>query len=161
MRKFLLSLLPVVALMVFATSCDDDKDLPNVDISFSFDNARTDGGTVYVIQNDTLKLTGVTVTSRDQGKQAGLSAFPRFFLNDVPAPLFDINYSSPYSFNMVMDVPVSATPYALSMEANVFEVDKTIATAWCNIPIMVVATADDIPADAVNNTVKPETKIGD
>ena len=42
MKKFLLSLLPIVALMVFATSCDDDKDLPNVEISFTFDNARSD-----------------------------------------------------------------------------------------------------------------------
>lgn len=161
MKKFLLSLLPIVALMVFATSCDDDKDLPNVEISFTFDNARSDNGTVYVVQGDTLHLDGITVTSLDKGKEAGISAFPRFYLNGVPAPLFNISYTTPFSFDMEMDIPVSSEPYTLSMIANVFEVDKTIATAQCNIPIMVVATEEDIPDDAVNNTVKPDTKVSD
>ena len=47
------------------------------------------------------------------------------------------------------------------MIANVFQVDKTIATAQCNIPVMVVASEEDIPEDAVNNTVKPGTSVSD
>ena len=160
MKKFLLSLLPVAALLMFA-SCDDDNDLPNVDISFTFDNARTDNGTVYVVEGDTLHLDGITVTSLDQGKQAGISALPRFYLNGVPAPLFNISYTTPFAFDMEMDVPASEKPYTLSMIANVFQVDKTIATAQCNIPVMVVASEEDIPEDAVNNTVKPGTSVSD
>ena len=136
MKKFLLSLLPVAALLMFA-SCDDDNDLPNVDISFTFDNARTDNGTVYVVEGDTLHLGG------------------------IPAPLLNISYTTPFAFDMEMDVPASEKPYTLSMIANVFQVDKTIATAQCNIPVMVVASEEDIPEDAVNNTVKPGTSVSD
>lgn len=160
MKKLLLSLLPAAALLMFA-SCDNDNDLPNVDISFTFDNARTDNGTVYVVEGDTLHLAAITVTSLEQGKQAGISAFPRFFLNGVPAPLFNINYTTPFSFDMEMDVPASDKPYTLSMIANVFQVDKTIATARCYIPVMVVASEDDIPDNAVNNTIKPGTSVSD
>lgn len=157
MKRFLILLLPLVAIFALA-GCHDDKDLPDVSISFTFDNPSTDNGVVYVVQGQTLNLKGITIKSRS-GKAAGISAFPRFFFDGYPAPLTNIVYESPYAFDMTMDFPVSDKPYALTMYANVFEVDKSIAQAVCVVPVMIVASEEDIPEDAKNDYVPSEPEI--
>lgn len=57
MKKLFSLLLPLLALITVA-SCSDDKDLPDVDFGFQFENAvRGDDGKLYVVAGDTLKIT--------------------------------------------------------------------------------------------------------
>ena len=56
--KKLLFLLLALPLLGLAVSCDDDDNLPKVDITFSYTNGTVVGSQVYVVKPDTLYIDG-------------------------------------------------------------------------------------------------------
>ena len=67
MKKFpyLLLLLP----LGFLASCNSDDDLPDVDITVTFDNVVEGEDAIYVVKGDTLKIESITCKGNDN-KQA-------------------------------------------------------------------------------------------
>lgn len=69
MNKLLYLAFAALPLMA-VTSCNDDDDLPSVDITVNYENGVQVDGTVYAVMGDTLKITGVDVKPTRAGKQA-------------------------------------------------------------------------------------------
>ncbi|MDE5840997.1 MAG: hypothetical protein K2H49_08755, partial [Muribaculaceae bacterium] len=79
MKKLLYLLLVLPFTMMFS-SCSNDNDLPNVEITMSFDNAAVSDGTVYVVQDSVFSITGISTKALDSNQQAAI-ANVRYFWN--------------------------------------------------------------------------------
>ena len=71
MKKFMTLLLGLVALPLAMTSCDDDNDLPDVDVTVTFDNAtKAEDGSMYIVKGNPISVSSIEVTNREAGKKA-------------------------------------------------------------------------------------------
>lgn len=149
--KKLIYLLFALPLAFFATSCSDDDSLPNVNVTFTFDNAVVNDGIVYVNQADTLLISNIETKAVDSDK-AALIANVRYFWNYIPAP--GLTWSSfPIEIPM-QDMPLVEKGYnVLGMDATILETDKSMAYSYFKIPIATVADDDSFPGGAQPGTV--------
>lgn len=136
----MMAVLPVLAFSL--ASCDDDDDLPNVSISLDVQNGTFVDGTIYVVQGDTLNVTGIVVKNNEEGKAAAVTNV-KYFLDG-----FFIGESifSPFPAYNLTDAETPEGNYDLGITCTVLAVDKSIAQAVLNYPFKVVASADDIPS---------------
>ncbi len=123
------------------SSCSDDKDLPNVDITISFDNAVVDDGIVYAVQDDAFSITGITTKSVDSSNQSAI-ANVRYFWNGLPAPGLTFGQ---YPLEINVD---EAGNNILGLDATLLETDKSLSYCSLRVPIKVVESADDLPNGA-------------
>ncbi len=137
--SFLLAVLPVMAMSL--TSCSNDDDLPNVNIALDIENGTMVDGTIYVVQGDTLNVTGITVTNNEAGKNAAVTNV-RYYINGyfIGESLF-----SPFPADCITDANTPVGNYDLGVSCTVLAPDKSIATAALNYPFKVVESADNIP----------------
>ena len=136
--KKLLYLLLVLPFAMMISSCSSDKDLPNVNVSMKFDNAASDGKSIYVVADETFSITGLTTTTVGSDKQSAI-ANVRYFWNGLPAP--DLTWSG-----FPMEINLSETgKNVLSLEATILEVDKSMAMATINVPIIAVENVEALP----------------
>lgn len=141
--KKLLYLLLALPLAFFATSCNDDDNLPDVDVTFTFDNAVVKDGVVYVNQDSTLSITNIQTKSVGSDK-AALIANIRYFWNGFPAP--GLTWS-----NFPIEIPMPQMPLVsegynvLGMNASILQVDKSMAFTYFRIPIATVADESSFP----------------
>lgn len=141
--KKLLYLLLVIPFAMMISSCSSDKDLPNVDITMTFDNAAVKDGTVYVIQDETFSMTGITVQAVDTKQQAAIANI-RYFWNGIPAP--SLTWSSlPMEINMAEMPQPENGENVLSLRATLLETDKSIAYTALNVPIIAVENEAALP----------------
>lgn len=137
--KKLLYLLLVIPFAMMVSSCSDDNDLPNVDVTMSFDNAVVKDGTVYVIQDSVFSITGLTTKSVDSNKQSAIVNV-RYFWNGIPAP--GLTWSN---FPMEIDMAQMPQPESgnniLGLDATLLETDKSIS--YCSIRIPIKAVEDE------------------
>lgn len=149
--KKLIYLLLALPLAFFATSCSDDDSLPNVDVTFTFDNAAVKDGVVYVNQADTLLITNIETKAVNSDKAATI-ANVRYFWNYIPAP--GLTWS-----NLPIEIPMAEMPLVksgnnvLGMDATILEVDKSIAYSYFRIPIATVADDASFPDGMQPGTV--------
>ncbi|MDE7346961.1 MAG: hypothetical protein K2N48_09530 [Muribaculaceae bacterium] len=141
--KKLLYLLLVLPFTMMISSCSSDKDLPNVDITMSFDNAAVKDGKVYVLAEDVFSITGLTTKSVDSNQQSAI-ANVYYFWNGIPAP--GLTWSNfPMEINMA-DMPlVENGANALGLKATILETDKSIAYAVFDIPVVAVENEESLP----------------
>lgn len=141
--KKLIYLLLVLPFAMMISSCSSDNDLPNVDITMSFDNAVVKDGVVYVVADQTLSVTGLTTKAVDSNKQSAI-VNARYFWNGIPAP--GLTWSGfPMEINMAEMPLVESGNNILGLNATLLEVDKTMSYCTLNIPIKTVASAEDLP----------------
>ena len=69
MKKLYYVLLMALPVLYFA-SCDDDNNLPDVDVSIQVDGGVSVDGKIYVVQGDTLKVESINVINNEEGKEA-------------------------------------------------------------------------------------------
>lgn len=147
----LLAVMPVLALSL--ASCNNEDDLPDVNIELNVENGTMVDGTIYVVQGDTLNVTGITVTNNEAGKGAAVTNV-RYFVDGyfIGESLF-----SPFpAYNItVADTPVGS--YDLGVACTVLAADKSIASAALNYPFRVVASADDIPGTPTRSATATRT----
>ena len=138
--KKLLYLLLVIPFTMMVASCSDDKDLPNVDITMSFDNAVVKDGIVYVEQDAVFSITGLTTKSVDSNQQSAI-ANVRYFWNGIPAP--GLTWSNfPMEINIAeMPEPASGNNI-LGLNATLLETDKSMSYCSLSIPIKSVKLED-------------------
>ena len=141
--KKLLYLLLVLPFAMMISSCSSDKDLPNVDIKISFDNAAVKDGKVYVMENDVFSITGLTTKAVDSNQQSAI-ANVYYFWNGIPAP--GLTWSNfPMEINMA-EMPLAKDGVnALGIKATILETDKSMAYTVFDVPIVAVENEEDLP----------------
>ncbi len=138
--KKLLYLLLVIPFAMMVTSCSNDKDLPNVDITMSFDNAVVKDGTVYVVQDSVFSITGLSTKSVDSNKPSAIVNV-RYFWNGMPAP--GLTWSDlPMNIDMAQMLQPESGNNILGLDATLLEVDKSISYCSLAIPIKAVKIED-------------------
>lgn len=159
MKKLHLLLLPLLALPLFLglTSCNDDNDLPNVDISIAISGGKAVDGTIYVVQGDTLTIEGITVTNLDSKKGASITGATYFWdyyrLGTAVIP--------PYGFDIVTTDETALGKHLLEIESPVYATGKAPGVSIQVYDVMVVASADDIPAGTVSQSVTTDTRMAE
>lgn len=143
MKKwFYLMLLAVIPTMAISfASCNDDDDLPDVDISLSVDKGTVVDGTIYVVQGDTLQIASINVVNNEPNKGAAITNVNYYWDGIYYAPAV----FSPFGMTFVTDEETPVGNHDIGISCTVLAVDKSIATAVLNYPVKVVASADDIP----------------
>lgn len=134
---YLLMLLPVIAF----TSCHDDNDLPDVDVSVKIEGGVNVDGVIYVVQGDILNIESINVVNREEGKSAIITS-ASYSWDYLPA---GISVVPPYGAEFATEnVPVGR--HLLQIECPLYAVDKTAAVMYMAYRVDVVASADDIPS---------------
>lgn len=144
----LLILLPLTATFV---SCSDDDDLPDVSLSLTISNAEALGDTIYVVQGDTLKVDAINITNNEQGKTALITHATYNFLGfayERPFAPFAWKYATSADVDNVDYIPVGK--YPLNIVVNIAAEGKSLAFAVMPYIVQIVATPDDIPAEATS-----------
>lgn len=149
--SMLLAILPVMAFSL--VSCSDDKDLPDVNIALDVENATMVNGTIYVVQGDTLNVTGIRVTNNDANKGAAVTNVKYY----IDGYFIGESVFSPFPAYNLTDADTPVGKYDLGVSCTVLAVDKSIASAALNYPFEVVASADDIPSDGTPSTTVSRT----
>lgn len=138
MKKLLYLLL--LPLMAFVASCsDDDDNLPQVDFSITMSNVVESNGAFYAVKGDVVSVDQVSVKSLTD-KNAAVTGV-RYFLDGIP--VFG-SVENPFSGQIPTEA-LSVGTYTLNVTCTVLQVDKTIANAVLNYPLIIVASADDLP----------------
>lgn len=147
MKKYLILLLLLVPALAL-TSCHDDKDLPDVDFNFTFENAVNVDGTLYVVQGETMEITDIQVVNKDEGKGALITAanyyWDYYYLGS--------NVEPPYGFAIATTDETPLGGHILEVESPLFAVDKEPAVSVVVFDVEVVASAEDIPGEGTTTT---------
>lgn len=143
MKKFMLLLLGLPMLFA-ATSCDDDKDLPNVDITVDITGAATKDGVTYAVKGDTIVINNINITNLEENKPAAITGPVYYYWDGVYM-----------AGGAIWAFPVGLTTDQLPLGENLLEIrmgviadDKSPAFAVITAPVVLVATADDLPEGA-------------
>lgn len=151
--KKLLALLCALPLLIGMAACDDDGDLPQVDINFNFSNAIVSDGTVYVVSPDTLVVEGITVKPTRPNHVATCVGPVNYWLNGVPVYT---TFVAPFG----VEIPTEdLTPGAYTLTANmgIAEEGATLATAVTQVKIVVVTDQTEIPQPDGDSSNLPVT----
>ena len=141
--KKLLYLLLVVPFAMMVSSCSNDNDLPNVNITMTFDNAAAQEHTLYVVQDSVFSITGLTTQTVGSDKQSAIVNV-RYFWNGYPAP--GLTWAGlPMEINMATMPVTQSGNCLLGINATLLEVDKSMANCSLDIPIKVVESVEDLP----------------
>ena len=147
----------MLALPLFMVSCSDDDDMPNVDITATFEGGTQVDGSYYVVQGDTLKVTGMSLIN--YGKDKATIGGVRYFLDYMP---IGTSIVSPYGINIVTDnLPVGN--HLLQAEMPVYAVGYSMCTGYMAKKITIVQESADVPDVTVpdTGTEKAVFKSGD
>ncbi|MCM1369813.1 MAG: hypothetical protein NC204_05510 [Candidatus Amulumruptor caecigallinarius] len=123
------------------TSCSDDNDGPDVDITIAYDNVVEEGSRIYVVEGTPLIIKGIYVESAN-GSAAAISGV-NYYWNYCNV---GFSNTAPFSFNFDTSY-LRPGNYILGMKFNVLQVDKSIAVASIVQNVTVVASAEDLPGE--------------
>lgn len=140
----LLVCLPVAAL----SSCSDDDDTPDVDLSIDVDGATIVDDVVYVVRGETMKVTSLNITNNEQGKTALITSATYF----VDGFRLGSTIIPPYAFEITFDDEAALGDHALEVECAVAAEGKALGIAVLYYPVKVVESASDIPAAPASAT---------
>ena len=148
MKKFfyLLLALPLGLLM----SCNDDNDVPDVNLDIELSGCVTQNDTIYVAQGDTLTIESITlINNTDKKGTLGVNNyyFDRMF---VGATMLQ-----PYTFSIDSgSLPVGK--HLLGIETSIAVVDYPLCYGIAEYIVKVVPTKEDLPDGAVTPAPAPQ-----
>lgn len=134
---FLLLALP----MLFVASCDDDNNLPDVDVSVEISGGVRVDGAIYVVAGDTLSIDAIKVTNKEEGKSAIITE--AVYSWDYGPVLISVNPPYGASFETGENLVGS---HLLQIQCPLFAVDKSPAMMYMAYKVVVVKDAQDIPS---------------
>ena len=150
MKKFIYLLVMLVPALALVSCHDDDNDIPNVDFNLSFENAVEVDGSLYVVQGETMKITGIDVQNNEADKGALITAatyyWDGYYIGTTVQPPFG------FEFDVTENVPVGK--HQIEIECPLFAVDKSPATAIVFMYVNVVASEEEIPGQG-----SPEARV--
>ncbi|MBD5232803.1 MAG: hypothetical protein HDS65_01350 [Bacteroidales bacterium] len=152
-KKLLAAALIAIPALAFVSCSDDDKNLPDVDFNVEVENATKVDGAVYVVQGETLTISGITVTNREEGKEAAITQAAYFW----DGRYIGTSVFAPYG----IEIPTSDTTplgnHSLDIQAPVLAVDKEVATAVIGLKVVVVESEDEVPGGGSTTFVATPT----
>lgn len=155
-RLNLLALALIATLPLIFTSCSNDDDLPEVDLSVSFRGATEQNGTLYLVEGDTLVIEGLNVSPVSGSKKATLGATAYYwdyqFLGTTMVEPFGLRINTE-------ELP--AGDYLLQINTTVFQVGKSVGIAYITFPVKIVP-AQQLPEGVSRDqggTITPDTDI--
>lgn len=134
----------LLPLAIFS-ACSDDDDLPNVDITTTFSNVTKVENKFYAVAGDEITIDAVKAVSLDN-KQAAITNL-RFAVDGYAFIFPEITEADELNYSFSFDEDQVGN-HVINVVGNVLQVDKSIATTAFNIPIVVVAAKENLPADA-------------
>lgn len=152
--KFLAMMLAVLPIMAFAlSSCTDDDDLPDVNISLEVEDGVVSDGVIYVVQADTIDIAGIKVVNNEANKGALVTNVNYYWDGYFYAP------SVFYPFGMVFPTSPNTTlgNHSIDVTCTVLAADKSISTATLSFPVRVVASEADLPTVQAGNVTMVKT----
>lgn len=145
--KKLLYLLIALPLLAMVACSDDDKNLPDVKIGFSYSGCSEINGTLYAVQGDTLDIDSVFAEPVNAGQPAIIGDVTYVLdgrpLGIAPTPPFPLS---------LLTRSLQTGSHTLRLQMSVFQKDKTPGIAYLTVPVAIVATADEIPSDPTPST---------
>lgn len=152
--KRLLCLLLALPLLSVMTSCDDDDNIPQVDLTVDYSGATLEDGALYVVQGETLEITGLHAIPAEGTKAATISS-ASYYWDGIP--VWRINFSPfPVSINTA---DMRTGRHTLGIYANVLQVGKSIGFAVTEIPVVIVENEQQQPGEGDGGTVAPDTHM--
>lgn len=157
MKKLLLLL--ALALPMFAfTSCDDDDKVPNVDVTVNFDGVTRVGNTLYVVKDQPINITAVTLT--DNGGKGAVIGGVNYFWD-----YFRVGASivSPYGMEFATE-GIPTGNHLLQITMSIYAVDYAPCEAYLEYKVVIVDNASDIPTTGdveQNPTAKATVTVTD
>lgn len=141
--------------MLFVTSCDDDDNLPDVDVSINISNGVRVDGSIYVVAGDTLSIDAINVTNKDKDKSAIITEAAYSW--DY-GPVF-YSVTPPYGARFATNENMVGA-HLLQIQCPIYAVDKSPAMMYMSYKIAVVKDAQDIPSGPAETvlTDKPGMK---
>ncbi len=149
----LVAVLPVMAASL--ASCNDDDDLPNVDISLTVDKGTVVDGTIYGVVGDTIQIASINVVNNEAGKAATVTNV-NYYWDGVP---YGPSAFSPFGMTFPIPEDMTVGDYQIGITATVLAVDKSIAVAALTYPVKIVASADEIPSTATGQSITNSAKL--
>lgn len=148
--KKLLALFLMLPMLAFLPACDDDDDMPQVNISFSYSGGVVADGLVYVVKPDTLVVESINVVPVRQGHKAICTGPVNYWLDGYPIAT---SFISPFGVRIPTDGLEIGT-HTLSANMGIAEEGYSLATAMVSMKISVVADTDDIPQPSGGTTTE-------
>ncbi len=156
--KKLLILLTVLVPLIYATSCNDDDDLPNVKFNVAITGGQFVGEQIYVVSGDTLSFDSVGVINNDAGK-AALITYANYYWD---YQFIGQNMIPPFGYNIYINESIPLGRHLLEIYAPVYAVDKSPAFAIYAVFVNVVGAAEDIPENGTEVFVAtPSIQLND
>lgn len=139
---YLLLLMP----LAFLASCDNDDDMPQVDLTVTLSNVYQDSsnGDFYYVEDEDqspLIVDGISAKSLLDGKAATVTNV-FYYLNNV-VRLFGTE-EKPFSPVIPADYFAKGVNY-INISATILQVDKNIANCYVEVPVKVVESIDNLP----------------
>lgn len=155
MKRFiyLLLMLPLLGLI---SSCDDDKDIPQVSLSIDYTGGTLEDGSIYVVQGDTLNITALRAVPAEGTKAATLTNVT-YFWDGIPQGR---TFISPFPIS-INTAEMEVGQHTLGVNATVLQVDKEVGFAVTQFPIVIVASEADQPGEGDGGTITPDTRMTD
>lgn len=135
----MLAVLPMMAFIF--SSCTDEDDVPDVNISLEVEKGVVSDGVIYVVQADTIEIAGIKVVNNDANKDAAVTNVNYYWDGYFYAP------SVFYPFGMTFPTSENTRlgAHSIDLTCTVLAVDKSISTATLSYPVKVVASEDELP----------------
>lgn len=151
-------LLPVMALAF--SSCDnDDKNLPDVNLSIEYSGATEADGDLFVEQGQTFNVDALIVTPAEGTKKATLGQ-TIYYLDGVP---FYSTVVDPFAVE-INTTGLDLGEHSLGVRTTVYQVDKEIGFALATFKFMVVqptSSGDDNNSADSQGTLTPRVRVTD
>lgn len=126
--------------MLFMVSCDDDNNLPDVDVSVKIEGAVNLDGILYAVQGDTISIESINVVNREEGKSAIITSASYSW----DYRFIGVSVTPPYGADFVT-TDMTVGPHLLQVECPLFAVDKSAAVLFFAYKVIIVENADEIP----------------
>lgn len=137
---YLLFLLPFALL----TSCNNDNDLPDVDLKLTLSGVAQDAtnNRFYVEQGQPATIDGLSAISSSSTKPAAVANI-RYFIDGIM--LFG-SEDAPFS-GVIPTASLTTGVHYINIEATILQVDKSIAVGHIQVPFVVVSSEEELPSE--------------
>lgn len=151
---YLLMALPLLML----SACDDENDLPDVDVLVNIEGATRVNDILYVVQGDVLDISSITI--EDHTKKGAVIGSATYYWD-----YYNLGGTivQPYG----MEIPTSGLPlgnHLLQIEMSIYAVDYPPCIGFVSYKVVIVKSSDDIPTKGdteQNPIVKANIKSAD